>query len=69
MTATSEAPTEDQADIQTWAQSRPIYLDYNATSPVAPRVITAMMPYLAREMERVQWPRLWPRGAPCWTRQ
>src|SRR5581483_7594946 len=29
--------------------SRPVYLDYNATSPVAPRVITAMMPYFARQ--------------------
>ena len=26
----------------------PIYLDYNATSPMAPRVITAMMPFFAR---------------------
>lgn len=27
----------------------PIYLDYNATSPVAPRVLAAMMPYFSRQ--------------------
>jgi cysteine desulfurase len=26
-----------------------VYLDYNATAPVAPRVLTAMMPYFARQ--------------------
>jgi len=31
------------------AHPMPVYLDYNATSPVAPRVITAMMPYFARQ--------------------
>jgi len=27
----------------------PVYLDYNATTPVAPRVLTAMMPYFVRQ--------------------
>ena len=28
---------------------KPVYLDYNATSPTAPRVVAAMMPFFARE--------------------
>lgn len=27
--------------------NRPIYLDYNATTPVAPEVVSAMMPWLS----------------------
>ena len=30
-------------------RSMPAYLDYNSTTPVSPRVITAMMPYFARQ--------------------
>lgn len=29
--------------------TRPVYLDYNATSPVAPQVLAAMMPYFSRQ--------------------
>ena len=30
-------------------RGRPIYLDYNATTPIDPVVVEAMVPYLTRE--------------------
>ncbi|GEM_PF-6118604 len=34
---------------------KPIYLDYNATTPLDPVVAEAMHPYLARPSIRVRW--------------
>ena len=31
------------------ADDRPVYLDYNATTPVDPEVVQAMMPFLTSE--------------------
>lgn len=41
-------PARQRPAIEKGPNPMPVYLDYNATSPVAPRVITAMMPYFAR---------------------
>jgi hypothetical protein len=42
-------PRHDAEGVQTGLMSRPIYLDYNATTPVEHAVLTAMLPFLERE--------------------
>lgn len=43
------SPAKSSAGAGEAIQPLPVYLDYNATAPVAPRVLTAMMPYFARQ--------------------
>ena len=48
MTATADSAVNG-SESKRGKTALPVYLDYNATSPVAPRVLTAMMPYFARK--------------------
>jgi cysteine desulfurase len=38
---------------------RPIYLDYNATTPVDPAVVEAMLPYLREHLAEAPRPTTW----------
>lgn len=44
----TDSPDIGSGSDGTQASAPPIYLDYNATTPVAPKVVEAMLPYLRR---------------------
>jgi cysteine desulfurase len=46
---TVTAPADTRADAVVQSESRPVYLDYNATAPVDPRVADAVLAFMAYE--------------------